>query len=84
MTVGVDAVLRHGLYDHLVEGSVDPKSGIVKVVLESSGRTTVLAFRHGAFLGDAPPTTTFRVRKTSVVGLDASGHEVARVRLPLG
>jgi hypothetical protein len=83
MTVGVGSVLSDGLYEHLIEGSVDPTSGIVKVALqEASGPRTTLAFHNGWFLGDVRPTKTFSIADAYLIGFDADGHEVARVRLP--
>jgi hypothetical protein len=78
---GASSDLSHGVYDHLVLGSIDPKSAIVKVVLQRPTGTVTLAFNRGWFLGDTTPTTTLTVPNAYVVGYDASGHEVARVRV---
>jgi hypothetical protein len=78
---GAASGLAHGLYDHLLTGSVDPTSGIVKVVLEQPTGAVRLAFAHGWFLGDTAPTKTLAVPDAYVIGYDASGHEVARVRV---
>ena len=82
LSVGVGSVLSRGLYDHLVEGSVDPESGIVKVALEQPSGATTLAFHHGWFLGDMRPTKKLDLRNAYLVGFNSSGHEVARLHLP--
>jgi hypothetical protein len=76
---GGSSVLDHGVYDHLVLGWANPKSGIVKVVLHEPSGATTLAFRHGWFLGDARPTKKLDVPDAYLVGVDASGREIARV-----
>jgi hypothetical protein len=76
-----DSARSHRVYDHLVLGSVDPRSTIVKVVLQRPGGSVTLALSHGWFLGDTAPTVTLTVPHTFVVGYDASGHEVARVNV---
>jgi hypothetical protein len=81
ISVGASSDLSHGHYDHLVLGSVDPRSGIVKVVLQRPVESVTLAFDGGWFLGDTAPTRTLAVRDAYLVGYDASGHEVARVRV---
>ena len=76
---GASSDLANGLYNHLILGSVDPRSGIVKVVLQGPTGSVTLAFSHGWFFGDTAPTTTLTVPNAYVVGYDASGHQVARV-----
>jgi hypothetical protein len=78
---GGSSELSHGVYNHLVAGSVDPKSGIVRVVLERETGSMTLAFAHGWFLGDTAPTKTVSVPNAYIVGYDAFGHEVARMRV---
>lgn len=71
--------LSHGVYDHIIAGSVDPRSGIVKVTLERQNGSRALTFSHGWFLGDAAPTTTVDVPNAYVAGYDKLGHEVTRI-----
>lgn len=78
-SVGASSDLSRGRYDHLVLGSVDRKSGIVKVVLERPTGPVTLSLSDGWFLGDTAPTRTLAVPHAYLVGYDASGHEVARV-----
>ena len=74
----VDSTLAHGVYAHVVAGSVDPTSGTVKVVLTRPTGSRTLAFSRGWFLGDTAPTRTVDVPNAYVVGYDRSGHEVTR------
>ena len=81
MSLSASSDLSHGRYDHLVLGSVDPRSGIVKVVLQAPTGTVTLAYAGGWFLGDTAPTRTLTVPNAYLVGYDASGHEVERIRV---
>lgn len=80
----LSTLLSHGRYDHILLGSVDRRSGIVKVVLQRPANRRTLAFSHGWFLGDTGPTTTVGIRTAYIIGYDRSGDEVARVRVSGG
>lgn len=79
INVSFSSALSHGLYDHLVQGSVYPSSGIVKVELLTPSGLKPLAFANNWFLGELAPTKSLSAPNTYVVGYDQSGHEVARV-----
>ena len=79
LNVSFSSGLAHGMYRHLLQGSVDPSSGIVKVELQTAdGTTRLLDFANGYFLDNVAPTNSVRLDGAFVVGYDASGKEVAR------
>jgi hypothetical protein len=81
LTVGFSSGLAHGSYEHLVDGSTDASSGIVRVEVQMPGHTQPLDFVNDHFLGDFAPTAAIHVADAFVVGFDASGKEVARAPL---
>jgi hypothetical protein len=78
INVSSSSVLAHGIYEHLVQGFVDPTSGIVKVELQTANGSYPLAFTNGWFLGDLGPTGSVDVDDAYVIGYDKAGNEVAR------
>ena len=81
LSVGFSSVLSHGAYQHLIQGSVNASSGIVKVELHTPTGTTDLTLANGYFLGQLPPSDSVHADGASVVGYDAAGNEVAHAEV---
>lgn len=83
-TVATGSSLEGDRYTNMTTGFVDPKSGIVRVALESSAGSKDVAFAGGAFIAELPSSP--RAGKGpglipgapyTLVGYDANGVRVA-------
>jgi hypothetical protein len=93
INVGLGAGLTHigsnAVYTWDISGAVDPRSGITKLELRSDTSTTPVSFGNGFFFAQLPATSPGPQKGTVsmppgqwlLVGLDATGHQVAEVDL---
>jgi hypothetical protein len=93
INVGTGASLTHvdgkAIYVWDISGAVDPGSGITKLELRSGASTTPVSFGGGFFFAQLPATSPGPQKGTVsmppgewlLVGLDATGHQVAEVDL---
>jgi hypothetical protein len=93
INVSLDAGLTHAgskaVYAWDINGAVDPRSGIAKLELRSDTSTTPVSFGDGFFFAQLPATSPGPQKGTVsmppgqwlLVGLDATGHQVAEVDL---
>jgi hypothetical protein len=86
---GLTHVGSHAVYAWDISGAVDPGSGIAKLELRSGTSTTPVSFGGGFFFAQLPATSPGPQKGTVsmppgewlLVGLDATGHQVAEVDL---
>jgi hypothetical protein len=93
INVGLGAGLTHigsnAVYAWDISGAVDPRSGIAKLELRSDTSTTPVTFGGGFFFAQLPATSPGPQKGTVsmppgqwlLVGLDATGHQIAEVDL---
>jgi hypothetical protein len=85
---GTGSTLEGDRYTNMTTGIVDPRSGIVRVALESAAGSKDVAFAGGAFMAELPssPRAGKRVGPIpgapyTLVGYDANGARVAAVTI---
>ena len=81
MSINLEASLSGGGYNRLITGTVSSGSDIARMEIRSDAGTLPLAYSHGWFLGQLPPSSSWNLPQPGqyvVVGYDSQGKAVER------